>query len=122
MAEEIKPIDVGPQGIRPEALEAPTLIALNPSTALVGDALDIVMVVEGTHFHPESVIVFNGHDEPTKFIDRTHVSTGVKPSLFTVPAVCPVAVRNPGFATSNTLDFSFVETLVPEGARAKSKR
>jgi hypothetical protein len=87
-----------------------------PATAVAGDATDIDMIVEGSGFTPASVISFNGLSEPTTFIDDTQVSTGVKPSLFTVPADCPVAVRN-GQTVSNSLTFSFTAT-----AQRSSKR
>jgi hypothetical protein len=86
--------------------DPPTLTALEPNTAIAGDNVDVEMIVEGTGFLAGSVIVFNGIDEPTTFIDDTQVSTGVKPSLFVVPADCPVAVRNGG-TLSNELTFSF---------------
>src|SRR5207342_2046755 len=109
-ATPIVPMDVGDEGVRLEGIEAPTVTSLTPNTAVCGDTKDIVMIVEGTGFHPKSVITFNGHDEPTKFISKTQVSTGVKPSLFTVAAVCPVAVRNAGFAASTEMPFTFTET------------
>jgi hypothetical protein len=106
-APKIVPIDVGAEGVRIESIEQPTVTALIPDTAECGDTENIVMIVEGTGFHPKSVITFNGLDEPTTFISQTQVSTGVKPSLFVVPAVCPVAVRNAGFAPSNEMPFTF---------------
>jgi hypothetical protein len=86
--------------------EAPAVTALTPATAVAGDATDITMIVEGDGFTPASVIRFNGLDEPTTFIDASQVSTVVKPSLFVVPADCPVTVRN-GAAISNAQTFSF---------------
>ena len=80
--------------------------------AVSGAAADITMVVTGTGFTEGSVITFNDLDEPTTFISDTEVSTGVKPSLFVVPAVCPVAVRDAG-GTSNALDFTFTEAEAP---------
>jgi hypothetical protein len=96
----------------PEPPAAPTVEALTPNTAVSGAAADIDMVVTGTGFTEASVITFNGLDEPTTFISDTEVSTGVKPSLFVVPAVCPVAVRDAG-GTSNALDFTFTEAEAP---------
>jgi hypothetical protein len=92
----------------PPPEEPATLSSLSPNTAVAGDPTDITMVVNGTGFSESSVIVFNGHDEPTTLISDTKVSTGVKPSLFVVPAECPVAVRNAG-GMSNELTFSFTE-------------
>ena len=109
----ITPIDVGPGGVRPEGHAAPTITELSPNTAICGDAMDIRLYVTGTGFSKDSVITFNGLDEPTTFHGPDRVSTGVKPSLFVVPAVCPVGVRNPGYAATATQDFTFVEAVAP---------
>jgi hypothetical protein len=84
---------------------APEVNELAPDTAVSGGP-DVTMIVDGTGFTADSVIVFDGHDEPTTFISDTQVSTGVKPSLFVVPAECPVSVRN-GAQSSNELTFTF---------------
>jgi len=83
----------------------PTISVLTPNTAECGSA-DLEMKVTGTGFTPTSVIVFNGHDEPTDFISDTEVGTGVKPSLFAVPATCPIKVRDTA-GVSNSLNFDF---------------
>ena len=106
---EIVPMQVGDDGIRLEGVEQPSITSLTPDTAVCGDVKDITMVVEGTGFHPKSVIVFGEHDEPTKFISATQVSTGVKPSLFVEPDAVPVTVRNAGFAPSNEMPFTFTD-------------
>ena len=96
--------------------EAPDLESLDPDEADAGDATDIVMHVHGTGFTEQSVIYFNGLAEPTTFVSETEVTTGVKPSLFTVPAVCPVTVRN-GEHESDALEFEFLDPEDPPAAR-----
>lgn len=110
---EITPIDVDASGVRPEGHAAPTVTELSPNTAVCGDNVDIRMYVLGTGFTKDSVITFNGLDEPTTLHDATRVSTGVKPSLFVVPAVVPVGVRNPGYPPTGTMDFTFAEAAAP---------
>jgi hypothetical protein len=95
---------------------APDLESLDPDEADAGDATDIVMHVHGTGFTEQSVIYFNGLQEPTTFVSETEVTTGVKPSLFTVPAVCPVTVRN-GEHESDALEFEFLDPEEPVAAR-----
>jgi hypothetical protein len=96
--------------------EAPDLESLDPDEADAGDVADIVMHVHGTGFTEQSVIYFNGLQEPTTFVSETEVTTGVKPSLFTVPAVCPVTVRN-GSYESDALEFEFLDPEDPPAAR-----
>ena len=57
---------------------------------------DVTLHVQGTGFTPETVILFNGLEEPTVFVSATDVTTLVKPSLFLVPADCPVSVVGAG--------------------------
>jgi hypothetical protein len=96
--------DIPPDLIPPA--QAPVLSSLSPASAVAGDAADITMTVNGTGFTPGSVIVMNGYDEPTTVMSTTQVRTGVKPSLFVVPADVPVLVRNSD-KTSNELTFTF---------------
>src|SRR4029077_8762435 len=95
---------------QPDAL-SPVVDSLSPNMAMAGDPVYITMVVNGSGFMSGTVIVFNGFDEPTTFISNTQVSTGVKPSLFVVPAECPVGVRN-GSIKSNEMIFAFVESPI----------
>jgi hypothetical protein len=101
------PTDPDRPEIPPDAT-APTVSSLSPDTAVAGNADDITMTVNGSGFMPGTVIVFNGFDEPTTYISASAVSTGVKPSLFVVPAECPVGVRN-GSIKSNEMPFTFTD-------------
>ena len=71
-------------------------------------APDTEVTVTGTNFTEASVIVWNGGDEETTFIDTEHVKTLVKPSTVEVdpPFSLPVKVRN-DFVNSNSLTFTF---------------
>ena len=101
--------DVGGEGGgEPGAGEAPTLTALDPDTAVAGDADDITLYVSGTGFTEDSVIVFGAYDEPTTLESDGTLSTGVKPSLFVVPDTVQVTVRN-NTAVSGPLPFTFTD-------------
>jgi hypothetical protein len=108
-------IDEGGEGGEGED-DAPDIESLDPDEVDAGDATDITMHVHGTGFTEESVITFNGLDEPTVFVSETEVTTIVKPSLFTVPAVCPVTVKN-GALESDALEFEFLDPEDPPAAR-----
>ena len=110
--------DVTPDGGEGEGGEdeGPDVTSLDPDEADAGDATDITMRVIGTGFTEESVITFNGLDEPTVFVSDTEVTTVVKPSLFTVPAVCPVTVKT-GALESDALEFEFLDPEDPPAAR-----
>jgi len=108
------------EGAGGEEGEAPDLESLDPDEADAGDADDIVMHVHGSGFTEQSVIYFNGLQEPTTFVSETEVTTGVKPSLFVVPAVCPVTVRN-GEHESDALEFEFLDPEDPPAARENKR-
>lgn len=98
----------------PDMPETPAITALEPNTLTV-DAPDTPIEVIGTGFNEKSVIVWNGGDEATSFIDEEHLSTICKPSTVQAPLpfACPVAVRNGELLFSNTLTFEFTEAEAP---------
>jgi IPT/TIG domain len=89
-------------------LDAPTVTSLSPNTAVKG-AADLTMTVVGTNFFSGTKIMFNGGAENTTFVDSTHVSTTVKPSLVSTAISVPVGVVN-GPYPSNTQPFTFTDT------------
>jgi hypothetical protein len=90
-----------------EGAAPPEVTSLNPNHAIVGGP-EVTMSVVGSGFSPDSVIVFNGGEEPTTFVSPTEVTTMVEPSTAVGPATVPVGVRDGG-ADSNTLPFTFTE-------------
>jgi hypothetical protein len=104
--------------VPPEPPAAPTLDSLSPDTAIAGDAADITMSAIGTGFTANSIIVFNGYAEPTTFVSDTELTTGVKPSIFVVPAVCPVEIHT-GSLISASIDFTFTDTVTRGSKKGK---
>ena len=87
----------------------PVVTSLSPNTAVIGDVTFDVHVL-GTGFTEESVIVFNGIDEPTTFVSNTELTTGVNMPLWTAPASVPVLVRN-ATVESNPVNFTFTNPV-----------
>lgn len=94
---------------------APLLASLDPESMNVPGP-DAPILVIGSGFTEESVIVWNGSDEETEFVSATKVRTTVKVSTVEAPLpfTLPVQVRN-GEAESNELQFTF--TQAPIGRR-----
>ena len=123
----ITPADPYPEGTpRDPALEyeqihgypPATITAINPATAVAGDAADIVLTVTGTGFNAGSRIFFADREEPTTMVSETELTTGVKPSLFVSPDVVPVDVRNiRGGGGTSSLDFTFTAAGVARAAK-----
>ena len=88
-----------------QPITAPAIASLSPDTVALG-AADFDVHVLGSGFGLDSVIVFNGHDEPTTITDDGDVSTGVNMAVWQAPASVPVQVRSGG-NLSNEKMFTF---------------
>lgn len=120
-AELISPLQSNTDPRDPDTWVAPpvpSITSLAPNTAVCGST-DFELTVIGTGFSPDSVITFNGLDEPTDYFAPDTIRTGVKPSLFVVAATCPVAVRGPG-GESNSVDFTFTDTRSGENTTTQT--
>jgi IPT/TIG domain len=95
----------------------PVLSSLSPDTAAIGDP-DVVMTATGSGFTANSVINFNGGDEPTTFVSDTELSTTVRPSTATTAGSYPVLVKN-GPQASAPQDFTFTEPGVTRTSRRR---
>jgi hypothetical protein len=94
----------------------PVVESLNPNTAVIGvPSFDLHVV--GSGFTRDSVIVFNGHDEPTTIVSPTELTTGINMAVWLGPSEpLPVLVKN-GDVESNALTFTFTaEGAAPESA------
>lgn len=99
------------EDIDPTVALRPKLYSLDPASAEVGGD-DFVLSLVGNYFTPDSVIVFNGGDEPTTKENDGLLTTIVRPSTASGPITVPILVRTGEFET-DPLNFSFVEAVVP---------
>jgi hypothetical protein len=100
---------------------APTLDSLDPASLPVPGP-DTPVAFRGTGFNEDTVINWNGGDEPTEFVNETEVRTVVKPSTVEAPLpfTLPVYVWHGG-VQSNTVDFTFTESEEPPARRQRQK-
>lgn len=82
---------------------APTIDGLNPSTASVPGP-DQWIVVHGSGYNDKSVIVWNGQDVQTEYVNEGKLRTLIS---MTAPGLDPVYVRNEGDHVSNVVSFTF---------------
>ena len=109
LAETLRAIGfVSIDGWTDEPIPAPAITSLSPDTVALG-APNFDVHVLGTGFALDSVIVFNGHDEPTTINSDADVSTGVDMAVWLAPAAVPVQVRAGG-NLSNVATFTFTAT------------
>jgi hypothetical protein len=99
--------------------EPPVITSLNPSSATIGDpAFDLHVI--GSGFDQNSVIYFNGLEEPTTLNSPTDVSTGINMPLWTAPAVVPVSVRNSNGIVSQSQNFEFIDSVTRQTTVVKT--
>jgi hypothetical protein len=84
----------------------PQITALEPASASITDP-DFEGHIRGLNFTEDSVIIWNGQEEPTRFVDSTDIWTTVVPSVVTAPTVLDVYVRNGDGQVSGIVPFTW---------------
>ena len=75
----------------PGEAEPPTVTSIEPTSAALG-APDVTLHVYGTGFTPDTVILFNGGEEPTTYVVASEVTTLLRPSSAEVAVTVLVSV------------------------------
>jgi hypothetical protein len=108
--------DVAAPGENP----VPTLNGLAPASVAAGGAAsaDLVLVVTGLNFIPDSTVYWNGESRPTTFIDETELHAVITAADLAAGDTSGVTVVSPGpgGGESNSLTFTVVqpgENLIP---------
>ena len=85
----------------------PTLTALNPNAAAVGDR-GLTLTAIGTNFVPGATVRFNGNDRSTTFVSSTQVNALILESDLAIAGKATVRVVNPepGGGQSGPLEFT----------------
>jgi hypothetical protein len=85
----------------------PTLTSLSPTSATVGDPT-LSMTVDGWDFEANSVLQWNGMNQPTTFLSGTQISAQISASDLDTAGQIEVTVTNPGEGggISNILAFT----------------
>jgi len=103
-----------------EEAPPPTVDSLVPNSATLGDP-DFTISVLGTGFDEESVIVFNGFDEPTTVVSDTEVQTGVNMAVWAAPVAVDVQVRSGAGVLSNAQTFTFLDPVAGTASRSRHR-
>jgi hypothetical protein len=95
--------------------DPPTIDSYSPTEVLFPGP-DQQLVLTGSGFTLDSVIVWNGGDEPTSFVSESQVETGINVSTIGVEITIPVYVRNADGAISNAVTVALVAAPEEDGA------
>jgi hypothetical protein len=91
---------------------APTLDSITPASAPIQSG-DVTATIAGSGFTASSVVVWNGIDDTSTFVDENTITTVVKTDMAGAPSTVTVAVRN-GAESSGEISFEFTEAPAPE--------
>lgn len=99
------PIVVGPEPDPPPAAPTPKegdaviphVTGILPNNVKVGGE-DLTLAVYGSGFSEDTVILLDGEEQPTDFVDSTRVTTIVEPSTVSGPMIIPITVAGAGEA------------------------
>ena len=100
-------------------MAVPVLTSLDPNAAVIGGP-DLDLSALGSGFDANSVIVFNGGEEPTTFVAENELTTTVKPSTAGTAGAFAVLVRNLE-GDSEALDFTFEEDAGEGGGEGEGE-
>ena len=89
----------------------PTITSIEPTTAAIGDP-SFSLVVTGTNFHTDSVIVFAGQRENTTLNEDGTLQTGVNMAYWHGADSIPVLIDN-GLSQSEPVTFTFTGEAAP---------
>lgn len=113
----------------------PIVMGIEPYSATVGSPA-IELRIDGDHFAPDAVVVFNGTtitpsvaaaglDATTEITSATSFAVNIPANLLAAPGDLDVIVRNPGNLDANTMQFTvnnvtpIIKSLSPDQADAQ---
>lgn len=77
-----------------DCVERPSIVSITPASAVVG-APDLVLIVNGNDFQPNSTIDWNGAARTTTFVNGHQLKTTILSSDLAMPATVKVTVFSP---------------------------
>ena len=111
----------GQTNVPSDLLNAPlaAISSLSPTQANVGDA-DMMIVLHGSGFAPNSVVRWNGTDRPTTYGSNTDVTALIPATDLAAAGTATVTVFTsaPGGGMSNALNFTIIAPNQPPTATA----
>lgn len=83
----------------------PTLTSASPSNLAAGSG-NFMLSITGSNFVPGAVVLWNGAERSTTFVDAAHLKAAIPSSDVAKSGTATVSVNNPGSSNSNTTLFT----------------
>jgi hypothetical protein len=94
----------------PVGISVASVKKLVPESAALGSP-SFTLAVRGTGFVDGDVILWNNSPEPTTFVSKTELTTGVNMETAQVAMAIPVSVQNASGEVTNALPFTLTEAV-----------
>ena len=75
------------------------------SSTTAGGA-NFTLTIAGSNFVPGAVLVWNGAERTTTFVDASHLAAAIPAADVSKSGSATLAVNNPGASNSNTISFA----------------
>jgi uncharacterized repeat protein (TIGR01451 family) len=83
----------------------PGLVSVSPSSAATGSG-NLTLTVTGTNFVPGAVLLWNGAERSTTFVDSAHLTVAIPASDVSQSGTANLVVNNPGASNSSSTSFN----------------
>lgn len=85
---------------------AAVLSSVSPSSIAAGGGNNLTLTVTGSNFVPGAVLLWNGAERTTTYVDSGHLSVAIPASDLAQPGTATLVVNNPGSANSSSTMFT----------------
>lgn len=83
----------------------PTLTSASPASAVAGSG-NFMLTITGSNFVPGAVVLWNGTERSTTFVDPSHLKVAIPASDVAKSGAATLSVNNPGSNNSNSNSFA----------------
>lgn len=83
----------------------PSLASVSPSSTTVGSG-NLTITVTGSNFVPGAVLLWNGAERTTTFVDSSHLIVAIPASDVGATGTATLVVNNPGSSNSTSISFT----------------
>ena len=84
----------------------PVFVSASPSSATAGSG-NLILTITGSNFVPGAVLLWNGAERTTTFVDSSHLTAAIPASdLATSGTTATLMVNNPGSSNSGSISFT----------------
>lgn len=83
----------------------PSLASVSPASTTAGSG-NLTVTVTGSNFVPGAVLLWNGAERTTTFVDSSHLTIAIPASDVGASGVATLVVNNPGSSNSSSISFT----------------